>query len=256
MRWDREAVPNLEDAAALPATAAAADAGVVAEAVAALAGDDLESLRFIPTMGSLLASSFEREIETGPDTTDEQALLDGVRTVLDGAGATTEELQLEMSTLRAVGGEIGEEPTAHDVAKTIKIGRKVLGLYVSLDAGTASFSMDGRFIGMRFQWRRVDYANSVLVAPGIETEEDVMAAAAQSLADRGVELRPTVYAIDVGAYYVPKAPVDPESDLWTLDLVGYAHLRNSNGNGMGGEGEIPSYELYLDGRGPLLPDED
>jgi hypothetical protein len=232
----------------------AADEDAVAEAVASLAGDMFASMRFDSISGKLLVTSIERDIEPGPDLTDSAQMLAAVGNVLGAAGASGDQIQFEASTLRAVGGDIGQEPTKHDIAKTLQFGRRLLGLNVAHEGGAASFGMDGEFIVMRSQWRRIDYTNSVLAVEGSETETDVMTAAAQMLAERGVELRPSVYAIDVSVYYTPREAASSETNLWALDLLGVARLRDSNGNGRGGEGEIPSYEFYLDGGGPLLPD--
>lgn len=258
MRWDplseQEAIPAA--GASLPDADEPAEQAAMEEAIAALAGDDLDAIRFSPATGELFASSHEREIDTGPDLTDETALLEGVRLILEAAGAREDQLELSVSTLRATGGNRGEEMVGHDVAKIVHIARKVNGVYLALDHGHASFGMDGRFISLRFQWRRLDYMGSVLAVHGVEDEDDVMALVAEGLADLGVALRPSVHAIDVATYYLAEPPSDPASELWTVHLIGAAGLRDSNGNGMGSEGSIPGYAFHIDGSGPLLPEVD
>lgn len=238
MTWDVGRIPvSCDDAAGLSGVDAAADPVAVEAAADMLAGEVLESFAFDPLDGRLNVGTVERDIVTGPDLTDEQALRDGVTAVLEAMGATRQQLVLEISGTTVAGG--GDDPMPEMLDKNVSIQRLVLENPVG-DNGNASFEMNGALIGMHATWRRFDYDASTLCVDGIATEEQVMAALAEMLAADGFEIEPTTIGFDVGTFYLAMEPVDPTSDAWTLRLVGYAALIDSRG------GTIPSHEYYLD----------
>jgi hypothetical protein len=240
MRWDGTGVPpTSEEAATLVGVDPVADAEAIEAAVRALAGDVFASSSFDPLQGRLLVDTIERDILPGPDLTDEQALRDGVTSVVTAIGAAADQILLEIGGTTVGGGAPGEDPSPQALDKTVYITRPVLGLRLD-DGGTASFEMDGPLISMHCKWRRFDYDASTLSVEGLTTEDAVMAALAEHLVADGFEVEPTTTAIDVGAHYWAVDPVDPSSDIWTLRLVGYAAVIDSRG------GSIPTHAFYLD----------
>jgi hypothetical protein len=239
MVWSGDVVADCDDADALSGVDPAVDAIALEAAATMLAGELLADYSFDPQDGSMRVGTIEREIVSGPDLTDEQQLRDGVNTVLAAMGAAEDQRELEIGSTNSTGGDEGEEPTTQMLSKNVHVQRRVLGL-ASGDGGRASFEMHGPLIRMNVQWRRVDYDASTLCVDGIETEEQVMAALAEMLANDGFVIEPTTVELQVSTMLRPIEPADETSNIWTLRLVGNAAVIDSRG------GTIPVSSFYLD----------
>ena len=72
-----------------------------------------------------------------------------------------------------------------------------------------------------------------------------------------VQLSPTVFSIEVSTLYHAQ-PSETTPNAWVVRPFGRAAIRDANGNGMGQEGNIPSYDFSLDdtelpfGAGPSM----
>ncbi len=251
MRWDRGRMPSRELTVLLSGRDAPPDCSLLEELAVELASNDSVNVRCGDGSGRFAISTPEHELARDIDITNANELQDAVLRAMAGVGAAADQAHLTVSSLNAAGGPQDEEHVVVSVARTVHVERTILGIGVSGDYASAAFELNGNLISMLGRWRQIDYGNSDLASDLASSEDAVFALAAQTLAQLRIDPTPTMHAIDVGTFY--RLEQGAERPLWKARLCGYAALRDSNGNGTGGEGKIPTYEFFLDGSG-TVPD--